>query len=89
MSTPKPRKRFEPPTVSIRVLREACGLNIPALVLRIQEQGVDVTADHISNCELGWKQPSPALMHAWMKALGRHPVDARLGREITDEVVAA
>lgn len=64
------RQRGVPPSVSIRTLREAHGLTIPALVKRIDEQGVKVTADHISNCELGWKRPSNALLHAWAKALG-------------------
>jgi len=70
-----PRERLTPPSVSLRVLREAHGLNIPALVRRIADQGVDVTADHISNCELGWKRPSNQLLHAWAKALGISRLD--------------
>lgn len=82
MTSTAPRERFTPPTVSLRVLREAHGLNIPGLVRRIEEQGVTVTADHISNCELGWKRPSNALLHAWAKALKITPLDV-----ITDEPV--
>lgn len=58
------------PQVSIRLLRDAHGLTLPALVQRIAEHGVDVTADHLSNCELGWKRPSTPLLHAWARALG-------------------
>lgn len=59
-----------PPTVTMRTLREAHGLTIAALAKRIEERGVKVTADHISNCELGWKRPSNQLLHVWAKALG-------------------
>jgi transcriptional regulator with XRE-family HTH domain len=69
-TTSTPRERRQPPCVGIRLLREAHGLTIPALVDRIAMQGVTVTADHISNVELGWKRPSNALLHAWAKALG-------------------
>jgi hypothetical protein len=65
--------------VGLRVLREAHGMNIPALVRRIEEQGVKVTADHISNCELGWKRPSNSLLHAWAKALGITRLDVIVG----------
>lgn len=71
------RDRYTPPSVSLRILREAHGLNIPALVRRIEEQGVSVTADHISNCELGWKRPSNMLLHAWAKALGITRLDVQ------------
>ena len=74
------RTRVAPPSVGIRILREAHGLNIPALVRKIEEQGVSVTADHISNCELGWKKPSNQLLHAWAKALGITRLDV-----ITDD----
>lgn len=74
----KVRERITPPTVTIRILREAHGLTIPALVARIEEQGVSVSADHISNCELGWKRPSNALLHAWAKALGIKRLDLLL-----------
>lgn len=69
------RVKLPPPQVSIRLLREAHGLTLPALAERIQERGVEVTADHLSNCELGWKRPSNALTHAWAKALGITPLD--------------
>lgn len=75
---PPVRERMTPPRVDIRRLREAHGLTIPALVERIREQGYDVTADHISNCELGWKRPSNSLLHAWAKALGLLPLDVHL-----------
>lgn len=74
------RERVNPPTVTIRVLREAHGLTLPALAQRIEAQGVTVTADHLSNVELGWKRPSKPLLHAWAKALGANPLDV-----ITDE----
>lgn len=64
-----------PPRVDIRKLREAHGINIPTLVERIRENGVEVTADHISNCELGWKRPSNPLLHAWAKSLGVMAID--------------
>lgn len=74
------------PQVGIRLLREAHGLTLPALVARIAEQGYEVTADHLSNCELGWKRPSPALLHAWAKALGILKPDVLL---LTNEERAA
>lgn len=77
------RERFEPPSIGIRILREAHGLTIPALVERIDRQGVKVTADHISNVELGWKRPSNALLHAWAKALGITRLDV-----ITEDAAA-
>ena len=69
MRVTAPRERITPPQVSLRILREAHGLTLAALALRIQEQGVKVTADHLSNVELGWKRPSNHLLHAWAKAL--------------------
>lgn len=77
------RERYSPPAVGIRTLREAHGLTIPALVERIAQQGVKVTADHISNVELGWKRPSNALLHAWAKALGITRLDV-----ITEDALA-
>lgn len=75
MTRQAPRERFTPPSVSLRVLREAHGLNLPALARKIEEQGVSVTADHLSNCELGWKRPSNPLLHAWAKSLGIKRLD--------------
>lgn len=72
------RERFEPPKVTLRILREAHGLTLPKLAERILEQGVEVSADHLSNCELGWKRPSNALVHAWARALGILPPDVQL-----------
>lgn len=80
------RERVAPPSVSLRILREAHGLTIAALAKRIEERGVKVTADHISNCELGWKRPSKQLLHAWAKALGITPLDVIT--EDADEAVA-
>lgn len=77
-----------PPQVGIRKLREAYALTIPALVERIEEHGVKVTADHISNCELGWKRPSNHLLHAWAKALGISPLDVGLFADEQTEAVA-
>lgn len=76
MTTAKaPREKLPAPQVGIRHLREAHGLTLPALVERIADQSVSVTADHLSNCELGWKRPSTALAHAWAKALGINRLD--------------
>lgn len=75
-----PRERVAAPSVTIRTLRQAHGLNIPMLVERIAEQGVQVTADHVSNCELGWKIPSNALVHAWARALGITALDVTVAR---------
>lgn len=75
MTSAAPRERHQPPAVGIRILREAHGLTIPALVERIAAQGINVTPDHISNCELGWKRPSNALLTAWARALGIHRLD--------------
>jgi len=83
MPSTAPRERLTPPLVSLRTLREAHGLNIPALVQKIEEQGVKVSADHVSNVELGWKRPSNALLHAWARALGITRLDV-----VTDESLA-
>lgn len=87
MTTAKaPREKLPPPQIGIRLLREAYGLTLPALVARIAEQGCEVTADHLSNCELGWKRPSAPLLHAWAKALGVTRLDVLL---LTNEEKAA
>lgn len=79
MTTAKaPREKLPAPQIGIRLLREAHGLTLPALVERIADHNVEVTADHLSNCELGWKRPSPALLHAWAKALGISRLDVLL-----------
>ena len=83
-----PRERREPPRVTIRTLREAHGLTLPMLVARISEQGVGVTADHLSNCELGWKRPSNALLHAWARALGIKSLDVFLDDVAPERPVA-
>lgn len=89
-STPRvPRQRVTPPTVSMRTLREAHGLTIAALTKKIEERGVKVTADHISNCELGWKRPSNQLLHAWAKALGITRLDVFTEDDDADEQVAS
>lgn len=88
-TTSEIRQRITPPAVGIRVLREAHGLTIPALVKRIDEQGVKVTADHISNCELGWKRPSNALLHAWARALGITRLDVIVGDDAEREAASA
>lgn len=83
------RTKATPPSVGIRVLREAHGLTIPALVRRIADEGVTVSADHISNCELGWKRPSNALLHAWARALGITRLDIQLPTEADRPAPAA
>lgn len=87
-TTTTARERVPPPSVSIRTLREAHGLTLPALVRRIEEQGVKVTADHLSNCELGWKRPSNALLHAWAKALGITRLDVQVESDDPEPVPA-
>lgn len=88
MTSAAPRERHQPPTVGIRLLREAHGLTIPALVDRIAVQGVAVTAEHISNVELGWKRPSNALLHAWAKALGITRLDVTVEDRRVEAAVA-
>jgi transcriptional regulator with XRE-family HTH domain len=87
-TAPAVRERYQPPAVGIRILREAHGLTIPALARRIEEQGVKVTPDHISNVELGWKRPSNALLHAWAKALGVTRLDVITGDQAAEQVPA-
>lgn len=92
MTTAKPpRVKLPAPQVGIRLLREAHGLTLPALVERINEHGVEVTPDHLSNCELGWKRPSTPLLHAWAKALGITRLDVLLltSEEKAEREVAA
>lgn len=72
------REKLPPPLLPIRLLRDAHGLTLPALAERIRDHGQDVTADHLSNCELGWKRPSTQLLHAWAKALGIKSLDVLL-----------
>lgn len=69
------RQKKTPPLVSLRTLRLAYGLSIPALVERIADEGERVDPDHISNCELGWKKPGIGLLHAWLRALNVNPLD--------------
>jgi transcriptional regulator with XRE-family HTH domain len=88
-TTASGRERHQPPAVGIRILREAHGLTIPALVDRIGLQGVTVTADHISNVELGWKRPSNALLTAWAKALGINKLDVLLAEDVPAPRVSA
>lgn len=71
------RELLIPPSVSLRTLRDAHGLTLPALVKRIAEQGHTVTADHLSHCEIGSRRPSSVLLHAWARALNVPPLDVR------------
>jgi hypothetical protein len=89
MSTSKALRQKRPaPQVGIRLLREAYGLSLPALSTRIAEQGVEVSPDHMSNCELGWKRPSQPLLHAWCKALGITRLDVLLLEAAAEEQAA-
>lgn len=90
MSTNQPPVRAPkiPPQVGLREIRKARGLTIPELVERIVEQGGKTSADHISNCEIGWKRPSMPLLQAWAKALGLNPLDVRLFADEQLESVA-
>jgi hypothetical protein len=56
------------------------------LVEKISEHGVTVTADHLSNCELGWKRPSNALLHAWARALLVTRLDVFLDESLAEQV---
>lgn len=83
------RQKSTPPSVSVRLLREAHGLTLPALARRIEEgSGLNVSADHLSNCELGWKRPSNALLHAWAKALAISPLDINVPVAVAEQVPA-
>jgi transcriptional regulator with XRE-family HTH domain len=88
--TPTPAVLVIPPQVSIRTLREAHGLTIAALAKRINDQGYEagVTADHLSNCELGRKRPSNSLLHAWARALGISRLDVLVDDPAQERVSA-
>lgn len=60
--------------VSIRELRKAHGLTLPALANRIGSLGVEVHPDTLSNIELGHKRASEPLMQAWARALNVSPL---------------
>jgi transcriptional regulator with XRE-family HTH domain len=80
----------EGPRVGIRELRKAHGLSVRQLCDRIAEQsGLKVHEDTIRNAELGWKRPSDALMTAWAKALGVHPLDVEVPEPKSREPLAA
>lgn len=71
-----------PPRVGIRAVREAYGLSITDLMIRIEEQGVVVKdSATIRNIETGNKVPSNKLLTAWARALKLNPVDVVLPRE--------
>lgn len=64
------------PRVGIREVRKAHGLTLEQLADRIEEQGAKrPDADSLSNIERGHKRAGLALMTAWAKALGIHPLD--------------
>jgi transcriptional regulator with XRE-family HTH domain len=63
------------PQVRLRDLRKAHGLTIRQLAERIEDQGIKVKADSLSNVELGHKRASDLLLVAWAKALGISPLD--------------
>ena len=65
------------PSVPLRRFREGLGLSIGDLQERIavHMDGKKPHGDTIRNVELGHKVGSPALMAAWAKALGLHPLD--------------
>jgi transcriptional regulator with XRE-family HTH domain len=54
---------------AIRAIRQRTELTIVDLVARLAEAGVTVHPDHISNIELGRKQPSYKLLGAIARAL--------------------
>ena len=65
-----------PPKVGIRAVREAYGLTVAELVMRIEEHGVTVEdTSTIRNVETGNKKPSNRLLNAWARALKLNPVD--------------
>lgn len=65
------------PRVGIREVRKAHGLTLEQLADRIEEQGYKrPDADSLSNIERGNRRASEALLHAWCKAVGIHPLDA-------------
>lgn len=73
--------------VSLRSLREACGLNSIQLAERILEQGVKVHPDHLLNVELGRKRASATLLFAWARALGIKSIDVYQDKEIKSLVL--
>lgn len=50
-------------------------MTLEQLAERIREQGVPVTAAHLSNVELGHQRASDRLLAAWARALGLAPMD--------------
>lgn len=63
--------------VPIRALREAHGLSVNDLIVRIQQHGgpAKLHPDTIRNVELGYKRASMPLLTAWAKALGLTSLD--------------
>jgi transcriptional regulator with XRE-family HTH domain len=73
-----------PPQVSLRVFREAKGVTLSRLAELIQEQGVEVHPDTLSNIELGYRPASKPLILAWARALGVEPIHIRQARELAE-----
>lgn len=55
--------------VTLRSLRRAHELTLAQLAERIEEQGVTVNEDSLSNIETGRRKGSDRLMGAWARAL--------------------
>lgn len=71
-----------PPQVSLRALREMQGITLAKLAADIRSQGVEISAEHINNVELGHRQASGPVMDAWARSLGIRPLHIRQGREL-------
>lgn len=70
--------------VPLRALREAHGLTLSALAVRIAEFGVTVDPDSLSAVELGHTGVSQKLKTAWARALNINPLDFRCPRELRE-----
>ncbi len=68
-------RRDEKLFVTVRSIRRAWGLTLPALADRIADLGHSVTADGLNNVELGHRRASDPLLRAWAEALRLHPLD--------------
>lgn len=77
-----------PPQVSLRALRTHLGLTLDELATRISGLGVSITADGLSNAELGRKPTSEPVLLAWAKALGTDRSLIRTGPELIQLVNA-
>lgn len=77
-----------PPQISLRSLREHQNLTLGEVAAAIRQQGVPITADGLSNAELGRKPASETLLAAWADALGTDRRHIRTGPQLVQWVNA-